>query len=219
MPFDLSFPTEEIIKIIASYLQLVTSHNDKHASMIPNMQMTRFHAKNIPSIDILGYLARILKYAPCGTECFLAIIIYLERISVNQEILYNPVLSSPIEIKPKQKRTMQITSYNIHRLIISGSLLSIKFLSDVFYTNMHISSFYERLTLGVGGIPLNELNILELELLELLDFSLMVSPEELVRCGTILLEFHDTQSIQPNIPLLHYRFGLEHEPKERETCK
>ena len=32
-----------------------------------------------------------------------------------------------------------IDSYNIHRLLITAALVSIKFLSDVFYTNLHVS--------------------------------------------------------------------------------
>ena len=134
--FDFQYPTDEIIKIIANYLEFASIENDK----ISNNIITRFNAKNIPSINIFGYLTRILKYAPCGTECFLAIIIYLERISLNKSILANIVLKSPNEDNHVFQKEIQITSYNIHRLIIAAALVSIKFLSDVFYTNMHISS-------------------------------------------------------------------------------
>ena len=141
MPFDLQFSTEETIKIIASYLEFASRRNDKHSPK--PIKLTRFHAKNIPSIGILGYLQRILKYSPCGTECFLALVIYLERISPAQEIVCNNLLASPDALEiDTHKESIQITSYNVHRLIIAAALVSIKFLSDVFYTNMHISSLF-----------------------------------------------------------------------------
>ena len=61
----------------------------------------------------------------------------------------------------------------------------------------------------MGGIPLGELNVLELEFLGLLNFSLMVSPEELVKCGSTLLEFKESQ-------LPSYRFGFKLGPKPVE---
>ena len=36
-----------------------------------------------------------------------------------------------------------IDSYNIHRLLVTAALVAIKFLSDVFYTNLHVSSKYK----------------------------------------------------------------------------
>lgn len=38
-----------------------------------------------------------------------------------------------------KKENIVLDSFNIHRLIITSALVSIKFLSDVFYTNLHVS--------------------------------------------------------------------------------
>ena len=43
--------------------------------------------------------------------------------------------------------------------------------------------------LGVGGVPVSELNQMELEFLKLCDFSLLITPAELVECGDSLLNF------------------------------
>ena len=50
----------------------------------------------------------------------------------------------------------------------------------------NFDSFY---SIGVGGIPVQELNRLEMEFLLLLDFNLVVSVEELLECGNRLVDF------------------------------
>lgn len=68
---------------------------------------------------------------------------------------------------------------DIHRLLIAGVAVASKFYSDVFYTNSRYSK--------VGGLPLAELNTLELQFLCLNDFRLLVPVDELERYGTQLL--------------------------------
>ncbi|ORZ00563.1 cyclin-domain-containing protein, partial [Syncephalastrum racemosum] len=120
---------------------------------------TRFHARSIPSIDIFSYLSRIFKYCPCANECFLSLLVYFDRMSKNALALTG--------------RPFTIDSYNIHRLIIAGVMVSSKFFSDVFYTNTRYAK--------VGGLPVSELNSLELEFLFLNGFNLSVPISELQR--------------------------------------
>ena len=155
MPFDLQSPPAEAIKVMATYITFVTKSNE-HKASLAGLKPTRFHARTLPSIDILGYLNRILKYAPCGTECFLAMIIYLERISVSHRLIFQPpppVLEvgsvDSLEIQFQNASIHRdaingivVDAFNIHRLLITASLISIKFLSDVFYTNLHVSRNY-----------------------------------------------------------------------------
>lgn len=92
-----------------------------------------------------------------------------------------------------------VDSYNIHRLVIAGVTCASKFFSDVFYTN----SRYAKVRLlsqphlmfilkdsQVGGLPLNELNHLEVQFLDLNDFRLAIPVEELEAYGTMLVEFY-----------------------------
>jgi len=114
-----------------------------------------------------------------------------------------------------------VDSFNIHRLVIAGVTCASKFFSDVFYTNSryakvcHFSSFFnppllqlselcgglsfERILLirrkKVGGLPLAELNHLELQFLLLNDFRLSVPVEELEAYGTMLVEFYAREVI------------------------
>ncbi|ERF68037.1 hypothetical protein EPUS_06427 [Endocarpon pusillum Z07020] len=75
-----------------------------------------------------------------------------------------------------------VDSYNIHRLVIAGVTCASKFFSDVFYTNSRYAK--------VGGLPLAELNHLELQFLLLNDFRLSIAVEELEAYGTMLVEFY-----------------------------
>ncbi|KAI9095613.1 cyclin-domain-containing protein, partial [Phlyctochytrium arcticum] len=165
--FDLlNTPVLETVRLVSSYLGRITAASDS----IPDRQhLTRFHARTIPSIDVLGYTSRILKYAPCGNECFLAALIYFERMGEPSQRL------SAADSEP-----LIVDSYNVHRLLIAGIMVAVKFLSDVFFTNLHMSR--------VGGLPVHELNQLEVEFLLLNDFNLSVSVEELQYCGDRLLE-------------------------------
>ncbi|KAJ5449952.1 uncharacterized protein N7458_006401 [Penicillium daleae] len=75
-----------------------------------------------------------------------------------------------------------VDSFNIHRLVIAGVTCASKFFSDVFYTNSRYAK--------VGGLPLVELNHLELQFLMLNDFRLAIPVEELESYGTMLVEFY-----------------------------
>ncbi|KAE9973441.1 hypothetical protein EG327_009094, partial [Venturia inaequalis] len=75
-----------------------------------------------------------------------------------------------------------VDSFNIHRLVIAGVTCASKFFSDIFYTNSRYAK--------VGGLPLPELNHLELQFLLLNDFRLAVPLEEMEAYGTMLVEFY-----------------------------
>ncbi|KAI8331053.1 cyclin-domain-containing protein [Chlamydoabsidia padenii] len=124
-----------------------------------------FHARSIPSISIQAYLTRILKYCPCTNECFLAILVYFDRMAKSNS--RTPTM------------TLRIDSYNIHRLIITGVMIASKLFSDVFFTNARYAK--------VGGLGVSELNILETEFLALNDYKLFVTIEEFQHYGDQLL--------------------------------
>jgi hypothetical protein len=109
-----------------------TNENVKNGSGSTNY--TLFHARSIPSIDIYSYLSRILKYCPCANECFLSLLVYFDRMSKNALALTG--------------QPFTIDSYNIHRLIISGVMVSSKFFSDIFYTNTR----YAKVRQGRGRV-------------------------------------------------------------------
>jgi len=135
-----------------------------------------FHARNIPTITLEAYLLRILKYCPTTNHVFLSLLVYFDRMSqLSQDAIHKPFV---------------IDSFNIHRLVIAGITVASKFFSDVFYTNSRYAK--------VGGLPLPELNQLELQFLLLNDFRLVISSAEMHNYGQQLIAFSNLQS--PHIP-------------------
>jgi len=103
-----------------------------------------------PQITIKAYLERIEKYANCSPSCFVVSLIYIDRLC--------------------QHSVMSLSLLNVHRILITAVCVAAKFLDDSYYPNL----FYSQL----GGIPLKELNNLEVEFLFGLNFALHVSPHE-----------------------------------------
>ncbi|KAF2109135.1 cyclin-domain-containing protein [Lophiotrema nucula] len=92
-------------------------------------------------------------------------------------------IESPLDSDPYNlSHFFVVDSFNIHRLVIAGVTCASKFFSDVFYTNSRYAK--------VGGLPLVELNHLELQFLLLNDFRLAVPLEEMEAYGTMLVEFY-----------------------------
>ncbi len=123
---------------------------DAPASDVLSELQNRFNAHRPPLISIYDYLVRIKKFSNCSGSCYILALIYIDRVlQKNPELL--------------------LTRLNIHRLIITSLILSVKFLDDLYYSN----EYYSR----IGGIASSELNRLELAMLSLLKFDLSIAPE------------------------------------------
>ncbi|OMH85466.1 PHO85 cyclin-like protein psl1 [Zancudomyces culisetae] len=73
---------------------------------------------------------------------------------------------------------LNVNIYTIHRIIISLITTLSKLCSDVFYTNSRYAK--------VGGLPLSELNNLEIKILISVNFNLFVPEHKLQLLGTLL---------------------------------
>lgn len=146
-----------------------------------------FHGTNIPGISLNAYLTRVLKYCPVTNEVFLSLLVYFDRIAKKANNLKKNLENGEGEAE----QLFVMDSYNIHRLIILGITVSSKFFSDIFYKNLRYAK--------VGGLPLEELNYLELQFLLLLDFKLMISVEDLQNYGDLLLKFWKREQLATNL--------------------
>ncbi|ODV92681.1 hypothetical protein CANCADRAFT_23775 [Tortispora caseinolytica NRRL Y-17796] len=133
-----------------------------------------FHGRNVPAISLDAYFARILKYCPATNEVFLSLLVYFDRIAQRANSL-----------SPQNEPIFILDSYNIHRLVIAGVTVASKFFSDIFYKNSRYAK--------VGGLPLDELNHLELQFLLLNDFELAISVQELKQYGDLLVKHYNSQ--------------------------
>lgn len=169
--FDLGKnPVRNTTLLVAEYLEHLTAFNDNLAQ--PGL--SSFHAQSIPTIDIHSYLHRIQKYCPAPNECFLAILVYMHRLMRHNQ-------------NDRFEDSFTVDSYSVHRLVITAIMASAKYFSDVFFTNSRYAK--------VGGIPVSELNHLEVHLLVALDFQLAIPIAELQYYGDMLAR--DTMPLAP----------------------
>ena len=90
-----------------------------------------------------------MKYSKPEPSTIIIALIYIDKICENSNV--------------------QLTMENIHRLILTCVVVSIKYNEDDYYSN----EYYAK----VGGITLKELNQLEHNMLELLNFDVFVDDD------------------------------------------
>ncbi|RPA82913.1 cyclin-domain-containing protein [Ascobolus immersus RN42] len=170
--------------MVAALLTKITTTNDqrlnhngveKHPadSRSINSAVLAFHGRNVPTITISSYLGRINRYCPTTYEVFLSLLVYFDRMT------------------DEMSSQFVVDSFNIHRLVIAGVTCASKFFSDVFFTNSRYAK--------VGGLPLLELNHLELQFLLLNDFRLSIPLSELEDYGTMLVQFYGREVLQSRV--------------------
>jgi len=131
-----------LLPVLTGVLSQLAQRNDN----LPH-SATAFHATKAPAISFEAYLERIRKYAGCSDACFIAALIYIDRI---------------IQTRPE----FVVNSLCLHRLFFVSIVTATKFNDDHYYDN----TYYAK----VGGVSVAELNRLEVEMLFLIDFALSV---------------------------------------------
>eukprot|EP00920_Eleutheroschizon_duboscqi_P020071 GHVT01047874.1.p1 GENE.GHVT01047874.1~~GHVT01047874.1.p1 ORF type:complete len:822 (-),score=136.38 GHVT01047874.1:1087-3552(-) len=107
-----------------------------------------FYNSARPSVGAKDYVERLHRYFYCPGECFVLALVYVGRLF-------------------KQYPELQLNILNFHRLFFTALVVAVKFGEDEYYSN----AFYSK----VGGVPLHELNTLEIAFLSLIQFDLYVA--------------------------------------------
>ena len=137
---------KQIIKSIAQNLRDIIKENIRK-NLMKYVKYDLFYIGRNPPISIEDYINRIYKMTKMNISSLILSVIYIDRFSeLNGYIL---------------------SMKNIHRIILAACLLSIKFNEDI-----NISPKYYA---EVAGIPVYDLNNLEIYLCVKLKFSLFVS--------------------------------------------
>jgi Cyclin len=158
----------KVIEAVTSMLETYLYHTESTGN---TCTATYFHTNRPPKISIKLYLKRLEEYMKCSEETFILALIYLDRIT-------------------SKEKQLEINSYCIHRLFLSGLVVAAKFFEDKYYKN----SYYSK----VGGISNIELNTLELQFLLLIDFQLYVSDEEYEKYQHTLMQFFGSPILEQN---------------------
>ncbi|KAK7692961.1 hypothetical protein QCA50_004602 [Cerrena zonata] len=154
-----------LAELIADMMDRLLSHNDR-IPLSPE-SLTRFHSRSAPSITVLDYLRRIVKFTNVENACLLITLHYIDQICAR-----NP--------------TFTLSSLTCHRFLITSVVLSSKALCDVMCPN-HIYA-------KVGGISMTELNTLEREFLRMIDWRLVTTQEVLQEYYINLVRTHSNGS-------------------------
>lgn len=127
----------EIVIILIN--RMLTSLIKMNDSTTENTPPTRFHSKTPPSIQIFTYLNRLRKFNCLNPTILLTTIYYIDVLSYNYTCF-------------------SLNSWTVHRFLLVATMIAQKAMEDFFYTNDHYAK--------VGGVSLQELNCLELDFLQ-----------------------------------------------------
>ncbi|PWN49172.1 cyclin-related 2, partial [Violaceomyces palustris] len=147
-------------------LTRLTTHNDT-LPLHPS-SLTRFHSRATPTISLPSYLRRIAKYTSLEKSCMLILLVYIDRVC-------------------ERMSGFTICGLTVHRFVCAAVVCASKALCDAFSTNTH----YAR----VGGISLVELNMLEKEFLNIIDWHLTCSGSLLQHYYTSLVRSHPSYTL------------------------
>lgn len=143
----------ELINSISKALNTILDKNKNvknYKDILKKQSMMYFSANTIPNITIKDYIMRIQNYSEVEKSTLILSLILIDRMCRKSGIL--------------------LTHYNIHRILFSSLLVSIKYNEDSYFDN----NFYSQ----IAGVKPNELKLLEYTFLEYNDFNIYVKDDE-----------------------------------------
>ena len=141
-----------LISAISETLNMILEQNkslENYKDIIKQQSKMPFSANSIPEISIEDYLIRIQTYSNIEKSTLIISLIYIDRICENSNL--------------------NLTYFNIHRILFAAVLMSIKYNEDNFYDN----KFYAE----IAGVKLKELNMIENNFSDMIDFKYFVDDE------------------------------------------
>ena len=148
------------IEFLGEFLQEMIRRNEDRK--LNSCCIACFHGESV-EWTVPGYIQRIAKYSEVSPSCFVAALVYLERIF-------------------QRWSNLSLNMKTFQRLILVAVMEAEKFLEDETANNRRWAK--------IGGLSLRELNILELEFLAAMDFNLSVQREDYDRCAASLRSFY-----------------------------
>ena len=125
-----------------------------------------FSRENPSKVSLKYFFGRIKKYSQIDESTIIIILIYIDRMCITSGIILNP--------------------RNIHRLILGCLILAIKYNEDFYYNN----EYYAK----IGGLPLDEFNVLEYHSIQLIEYNLYISDDIYEKYLSYIMHFNDEKS-------------------------
>ena len=145
-------PNYVLIKSISKTLVSILENNKKKSNykeIVKKQGKMAFSANLIPGISIEDYLLRIQTYANVEKSTLIISLIFIDKLCHTADVT--------------------LTHYNIHRILFTALLLSIKYNEDSFFDNQYYSE--------IAGVKIKELQLLEYTFVSMVDFNLFVRDE------------------------------------------
>ena len=146
------FPNLDLIKSISLTLETILEKNkslSNYKEILKNQSKLVFSDNSIPNISIEDYLKRIQTYSNIEKNTLIMSLIFIDRLCKIGNIT--------------------LTYYNIHRILFSAILISIKYNEDFFYDNKYYAD--------IAGVKIKELKLLEYNFVNLINFKLFVTDD------------------------------------------
>lgn len=161
-------------KLVSMSLEKIIGENFRRQlqkTPIHSDPFVKFQSSYEPDVTIEYYIERIFKHSKCSDSCLIIMLIYIDRLI--------------------ESKGFSLTRLNAHRMIVASLMLASKYHDDIFYNNAYFAK--------LGGIPVQELNALEVELLQLHEFSMFVGVEVYDRYFDQLLKCQHFVQYGPSI--------------------
>ena len=142
-----------LINSITKTLNTILEQNKKlknYKDILKKQISMYFSANTIPNISIKDYLIRIQNYSEMEKSTLILSLILIDKMC--------------------KKSGIVLTHYNIHRILFSSVLISIKYNEDSYFDN----NFYSQ----IAGVKPDELKLVEYTFLEYNDFNIYVEDIE-----------------------------------------
>lgn len=144
---------KDLLKAISKTLSLVLEENQRmknFSKKIKEQSNMIFSSKQPPQISLYDYLYRIKYYSEMSDSTVIIALIYIDRFC--------------------EITSITLTPYNIHRILFGSILCAIKYNEDVFYENKYYAE--------IAGVSLKELNKIEYDFIDLIDFNLFITKQQ-----------------------------------------
>ena len=155
----------DLIKSISQILETILNNNKcqkKYKKTTKRQRKIPFSTNIIPKISIEDYLLRIQACSNIKKNTLITGLIYIDRLC--------------------QETNITLTYYNIHRIIFTSILLSIKYNEDKYYKNRYYAD--------IAGVSIKELNYLEYIYVKMIHFQLYVNDKIFKRYKLYLDNFN-----------------------------
>ena len=142
----------KLIRSISYTLDTILENNkkkEKYKEIVRKQSKIPFSANLIPNISIEDYLLRIQTYSNIEESTFIISLIFIDKLCHTANVT--------------------LTHYNIHRILFTSVLISIKYNEDSFFDNKYYSE--------IAGVKIKELKLLEYTFISMVDFNLYVGDE------------------------------------------